>query len=286
MAGGIQKLLFVDTNIWLDFYRARNEALIGLLDKVQGIKTKVIVTHQLETEFKKNRQVVILESVNVLKEHIPRSVPSVGVLSQAKQFQLLGNDIKEARKRIARLQDRLIAMLESPSQKDPVYKAAHRIFHRTDDLVLTRDDKDKELRREIRERAERRFMHGCPPRKKNDTSYGDSINWEWMIECAIKNNAELVIVSRDSDYGASYGKKSYINDHLRHEFSNRVSQKRDLLLYTKLSEALKHFKVTVTQAQVNAEAELVEDPQIGAAHVDEFPNVDDPHATLQGHDQG
>ncbi len=54
-------------------------------------------------------------------------------------------------------------------------------------------------------------------------------------------DAELVIVSRDSDYGATFDNKAYINDHLRQEFSERVSKKRSLLLYSRLSEALKHF---------------------------------------------
>jgi PIN domain len=105
MATGIQKLLFVDTNIWLDFYRAQNEAYIGLLDKVVGIKAKVIVTHQLETEFKKNRQQVILGSITLLKSHIPKAVPSVGVLAQANQFKMVGKDIESAKKQIKKLQD-------------------------------------------------------------------------------------------------------------------------------------------------------------------------------------
>jgi len=83
-----------------------------------------------------------------------------------------------------------------------------------------------------------------------------------MIECAISKNAELVIVSRDADYGATYGNKSYVNDHLRQEFSNRVSQKRELLRYSKVSDALKHFHVAVTPAQVKAEAELTEQIKI------------------------
>ena len=151
MATGIQKLLFVDTNIWLDFYRAQNEAYIGLLDKVEGIKAKVIVTHQLETEFKKNRQRVIIGSVTLLKSHIPKAVPSVGVLAQAKQFKMVGKDIESAKNRIKKLQDRLIAMIEKPTEKDKVFQAVHRIFHREDDLVLTRDEKDDDKRRLIRE---------------------------------------------------------------------------------------------------------------------------------------
>lgn len=259
MATGIQKLLFVDTNIWLDFYRAQNEAYIGLLDKVEGIKNRIIVTHQLETEFKKNRQQVILNSIKLLHEHIPKMVPSVGVLAQAQQFKMVRKDIDSAKKRIVKLEAKLVAMIEKPTEKDTVFQAIHRIFHREDDLVLTREPKDDEKRKIIRELAERRFMHGCPPRKGNDTSYGDALNWEWMIDRAKAKDGELVIVSRDADYGVTYEGKSYINDHLWHEFSNRVSQKRKLLLYTKLSDALKHFNVAVTQEQVKAEKQLIED---------------------------
>ena len=52
-----------------------------------------------------------------------------------------------------------------------------------------------------------------------------------------RKRTELVIVSRDSDYGIVYGEKNYVNDDLRQEFSERVSQKRKLLLYQKLSDA-------------------------------------------------
>lgn len=257
MAAKIQKLLFVDTNIWLDFYRAQNEAYLGLLEKVEGIKSQIIVTHQLETEFKKNRQQVIVNSIRVLQEHIPRKVPSVGVLAQKQEFKMLGKDIEKATARIKNLQTQLLSLVESPAERDKVFQAINRIFHKEDGLVLSRGDMHKELRNSIRDRAHRRFLHGCPPRKSSDTSYGDAINWEWMVECAISNSAELVIVSRDADYGITHDKKSYINDHLRHEFSNRVSQRRKLLLYTKLSDALKHFKVAVTQEQVKAEAEFI-----------------------------
>ena len=100
-------------------------------------------------------------------------------------------------------------------------------------------------------------MHGCPPRKQGDTSYGDAINWEWMIRCAAKKRAGLVIVSRDTDYGITVGNKSYVNDELRHEFSDKVSQSRKLVLYTRLSDALKSFDVPVSKKEEEAEKDLV-----------------------------
>ena len=128
------------------------------------------------------------------------------------------------------------------------------MFHAESDLVLTRDDP---VRHVIRRRAFRRFIHGWPPRKRNETSIGNALNWEWMLECALKRQAELVIVSRDGDYGVQFEDKAYINDHLHQEFSERVSRKRKLLLYVKLSEALKHFAIPITPAEETAEREII-----------------------------
>ena len=248
----LRKLLFVDTNIWLDFYRTRNEAGLALLKHLEAVCDSIIVTFQLESEYKKNRQAAILEGLQDLKS--PGQVPRPGIFSDAKSTQVLVKSLKEADKRVKDLKLRLTKALDSPSTHDPVYQACQRIFHKTDSLVLTRDNK---IKNEIRRKAFRRFMHGCPPRKKNDTSYGDAFNWEWMIHCANVQNAELVIVSRDSDFGAVFDNKVYVNDHLKQEYSERVSKKRKLLLYTRLSEALKHFSVPVSDQEAEAEIEVV-----------------------------
>src|SRR5439155_3828580 len=252
MAAHLQKLLFIDTNIWLDFYRARNETGLALLSHAESVSEKIIVTFQLESEFKKNRQTAILEGMQELKA--PAQIPRLGIFSDAKASAILTKSIKEADKRVKSLKAKLTKVLENLAVQDPVYKACQRIHHRSDSLVLNRDDKTRHI---IRRKAFRRFLHGCPPRKKNDTSIGDAINWEWMIHCANEQNAELVIVSRDSDYGVHFDNRAYVNDHLKQEFAERVSKKRKLLLYTKLSDALKHFKVPVTPQEEAAEAELV-----------------------------
>jgi hypothetical protein len=256
----LKKFLFVDTNIWLDFYRARNDAGLALLDHVEAVSDKIIVTYQLESEYKKNRQAAILEGMQELKP--PMQIPRPAIFSDAKSTQLLNKSLKEAERRVKELKIRLTRSLDNPASYDPVYQACQRIFHKADSLVLRRDDPRKNG---IRRKAFRRFLHGCPPRKKNDTSYGDAFNWEWMVDCARNGNAELVIVSRDSDYGAAFDGKVYVNDHLRQEFSERVSKKRKLLLYTRLSEALKHFAIPVTDREVEAESEIVEATQISPA---------------------
>lgn len=260
MATKIQKLLFIDTNIWLDFYRSRNETGLALLKHVETVADKLIVTYQLESEFKRNRQVAIVEGIQDLKA--PGQILRPGIFSDARASEALTRGMKEAEKRVKALKAKLTKALEEPSRYDPVYQACQRLFHKADSLALTREDK---IRHVIRRKAFRRFLHGCPPRKKNDTSIGDAINWEWMIHCAQKQNAELVIVTRDADYGLHFENKSYINDHLKQEFAERVSKKRSLLLYSRLSEALKHFSVPVSAKEETAESEIVESQPIPVA---------------------
>jgi predicted nucleic acid-binding protein len=65
--GAPQYLLFIDTNILLDFYRARNDAGLHLLDTIDQNHRCIVTSYQVEMEFKKNRQRVIVESLKNLK---------------------------------------------------------------------------------------------------------------------------------------------------------------------------------------------------------------------------
>ena len=212
------------------------------------------MTYQLESEFKKNRQVAIIEGMQELKA--PQQIPRIGIFSDAKALAIIERSRKQTESRIKALKARIGRVLKNPALHDPVYKTCQRLFHKGDDLTLTRDNP---VRRRIRNMAFKRFLHGCPPRKRNDTSIGDAINWEWMVDCATRRKAGLVIVSRDSDYGATIDGVSYINDHLRQEFSERISRKRTLLLYSRLSDALKLFKIEVSAQEEQSENELLTD---------------------------
>jgi hypothetical protein len=60
---------------------------------------------------------------------------------------------------------------------------------------------------------------------------------------------------------------------LRQEFSERVSKKRKLLLYSKLSDALKHFAVTVSKQEEDAESELLTPSVIELSKAERSPNA-------------
>ncbi|KFI23724.1 hypothetical protein HW44_02145 [Nitrosococcus oceani] len=156
----------------------------------------------------------------------------------------------------ARVNEKIQKILGNPSQNDSVYKSLQRVFKHKSDFNLNRES---DLRFKIRNLARKRFVLGYPPRKGEDTSIGDAINWEWILKCSQDSGKDIVIVTRDEDYGVIYKDNSYLNDWLRQEFKQRVSQRRKLFLTSKLSEGLKIVHAAVTQEMVDAEAELLKD---------------------------
>jgi len=242
----MEKLLFVDTNIYLDFYRLRTETSLSLFNHLQSISDKIIVTSQVEMEFKKNRPLVIQETLSDYKEF--PTIQRPGFLSNDPSVKGLMNDIRKGNEKIKKIKKRIERILRKPTTHDDVYKIIQRIFTKQDSLNLTRDH---DSRRRIRSRAFRRFLNGYPPRKEKDTSIGDAFNWEWIIEVANQERANIHIVSRDGDYG-----NDFINDWLLQEFKDRTTRKRTIVLHKKLSAVLREFKVKVTKEEIAEEQKV------------------------------
>jgi hypothetical protein len=256
-----QKLLFIDTNILLDFYRARTDAGIALLERIDALQDKLITTYQVEMEFKKNRQKVILESLVALKP--PEAfIITPAFLAEAKTVQMMKRRMQETKKRVTKLRDRIKRILDKPFLYDPVYKVAQRVFAGESQcsLKISSDELPS-----IRRRAWRRFILGYPPRKKEDTSTGDALNWEWIVRCVKRTNHDVVIVSRDSDYGIVIDGQAYANDWLAQELKN-VNKQRKILLFTRLSEALREFEINVSkEEQQEEETQLAAKPSAPSA---------------------
>lgn len=64
-------------------------------------------------------------------------------------------------------------------------------------------------------------------------------------------------MTRDTDYGAIYDGKSYLNDWLKQEFSERVSKKRKVILTDKLAQGLKVVHAAVTKEMEEEEERLI-----------------------------
>ncbi|MGL4881018.1 MAG: hypothetical protein ACRC8K_08125, partial [Waterburya sp.] len=83
-----------------------------------------------------------------------------------------------------------------------------------------------------------------------------------IVRCAMDSGKDIVIITRDSDYGVVYKDHSYLNDWLKQEFKQRVSQKRKILLTHKLSIGLKIVHAAVTEEMIQAEQQLIDSQKL------------------------
>jgi predicted nucleic acid-binding protein len=250
-------LLFIDTNILLDFYRLQGESALRTLKALERHKDSLIVGDQLRMEFMNNRQRAILAGIEKLAKPQRPAVPAILLDSKAAKTWMKAHETAEQRWKTAR--SRIEAILSDPIKADPVYQSLTRIFDHDGPYNLCRPDKKRFA---IRNLARKRFSLGYPPRKPNASTLGDSIHWEWIIACARPNDRErhdVMIVSRDGDFGANLGNKATINDWLAREFRERVSPQRQIILFTRLTDALKKLDEQVSAADVAAEDEIIKD---------------------------
>lgn len=96
-------------------------------------------------------------------------------------------------------------------------------------------------------------MLGYPPRKPSDNIMVDAINWEWIIYCAQNCPDDIIIISRDTDYGEHHKGKSFLNDWLYKEFKERVSHRRSIILTRRLAEGFKLAGISVSREAEQAE---------------------------------
>jgi predicted nucleic acid-binding protein len=244
-------LIFVDTNIFLDLYRIRNSDIsLKYLHLLEKHKDKLIISSQVEMEYKKNRQKTILKSLKSYSSPDRDKLTPPALVANIQAAKIINKKKKEISTQQKKISEKIVKILKNPSVNDEVFKILQRIFKHKSPYNL--DRKNKKLL-QIQRFAKKRFIIGCPPRKRDDTTIGDAVNWEWIIDCSKESGKDIIIVSRDEDYGLFYNNQSYLNDWLSLEFKERVSRKRKLTLTKKLSEALKAVNAPVTDKMIEAE---------------------------------
>lgn len=252
----LDALIFIDTNIYLDFYRAPSGFDVSMIKHLERCHDKIITTNQVFMEYMKNRQKVILETLKIIKDpNIEIEIPAF--LSSQSSFRCINyinDNKKDLKKEIKHLKTTAKTALNHPGNTDQLYQYLPKIFKRDNQYHL---DKENEIKFNIRELAKNRFWQGYPPRKKDDTSYGDAINWEWIMHCASKSPKNIIIVSRDGDYGTSYENVSILNDWLKYEFQERISTNKEIILTDRLSYAFKLIGLNITKKEEKQEEELI-----------------------------
>jgi len=209
-------------------------------------------------EFLNNRQGVISSALADLKAPaIQLFTPAY--LADTKPAAVIERNVKLIRKRIERMKEKFARILKDPNSNDPVFKSFKKIVAiSSHNLKIA----EAEKRKQIVDLALQRYQRGFPPRKKQDHSIGDAINWEWILDCAETSSAGVLIVSRDGDFGLQLNKNYYLNDWLNQEFKERVSMKRKAELTPSLAQALKSLNVRVTPSEEREEQSIIKQTQV------------------------
>jgi predicted nucleic acid-binding protein len=181
--------LFIDTNIYLEFYKYSDSdlnSLEQLSDSLEKEHFELLVNQQLKDEFSKNRASRINQAFQEYKK-INYNLPIPTLFSN--EIECL-KDLHAAKKNY----EKAYATLLSKIQKgvlDETLKAdliINKIFQRSKHIKIDND---------IYNKAIRRMRCHNPPGEANEL--GDALHWESLLS-HVETGKNLIIISNDSDF--------------------------------------------------------------------------------------
>ncbi|MEC6001653.1 PIN domain-containing protein [Acinetobacter pittii] len=186
--------IFIDTNIFLDFYRESHQEnapqkLNEILQKIQNSPNnyKIYLTDNLKDEFYRNRAKVLKDEYDSLNNKLKLTglgIPTViRTLELYTPFQESLNNLERAKQ--AMLNDFLEKSKNKGFEQDRFMEA---FFNLNEIYKFNQDEKVK---------ARDRYDFGYPPGKNK--TYGDALNWLHLLD-AVPENQSLYLVTRDNDF--------------------------------------------------------------------------------------
>lgn len=232
--------LFIDTNIFLNFYTYPDDD-DGVIDELlEYIGPNKIVLHlpkQVENEFERNRESKLHGAVTEFQSSkFPNAVPNHMRGTEA------ARNYQEAIKIAESAKKTLIANATGLAlQNDlPVDKKITEIFNKSQ--KYGEDDATFKL-------AIERSQRGNPPGKGE--SVGDRYNWEVLLKHVPAG--DLHIVSKDGDYASPLANLDKRTVKAKRYLSEEWSKKKEdgsLHIYTNIKSVIAHYKKLVQQPEL------------------------------------
>jgi hypothetical protein len=248
-------LLFLDANIFLDFYRFGDDDIseVGkLVTLVADGDIQLLMNQQLRNEIERNREKIVAESLNVLKStRYGSRVPNY--CTSFPEHKVLLAALKSANE----AHSALVAATSDKVRNRSL--AADQLIAR-----LFREAEDLAVDEEIFRRAVRRVELGNPPGKRG--SLGDAIHWETLIS---SGGYFLDLVSRDSDFASELDPSS-IRGTLNDEWKAAHGQFARIQLFPSLGSFFRSqfpdIKLSDEAVKNELIARLEEAPNFSATH--------------------
>lgn len=246
--------LFLDANIYLDFYKKRNVA--SLLNPLVSQAPNVIVSKQVVDEVLRNRTNVANMLLKEDKKKLNLSISLPASLSN----NAIAEIDTETNSRLSTLKTEFNSIKET---LESIYELTFQHVSEGTDHISTQLNEIFQNAIEPNEEqlnaAIVRKRHGNPPGKHNDP-IGDELSWEQLKAYSNENHEEIWLVSNDGDFVDKSPNGTVLpNSKLRIELLNEGLM--PMRFFDNLSSALSAF-----QAEVDNTLSLPSAEELEAAH--------------------
>jgi len=233
--------VFIDSNIFLSFYRFTSEHINKLENVVTLIERgeiKLYLTEQVGDEFNRNREDIIKRDTLDYVKSLP---PNVGGPLTSHNIQEI-KEISEHIEKLKTLSDSLYSKLKKQMKEKslPADLLAYKIFSLAEIIPISQ---------EIFKKAKIRFDRGNPPGKKG--SYGDAINWEVLLK-EVPQKTDLCFISGDKDFSSNIEPGEF-DPFLKEEWIKKKAS--DVKYYTLISKFLSENFPIIKITKENIEEE-------------------------------
>ncbi|MBU3188745.1 PIN domain-containing protein [Clostridium bowmanii] len=233
--------IFIDTNIFLDFYRANKETL-KVLDELKKYAKHIVFPLQVYGEYNRNRVEELEKILLNLKRIMKVGSYSTSIINDLDEFKELQKTKRLYEDNLKALIGKVQEMIDDPS-KDLIFNKVKDIFESDGIMIISADNS-------IIEKAKIRQLLGNPP-GSNKFCIGDEVIWECIL-FGVKS--DLVIISRDSTYSQ--------NAYIINEEYKQVTGRKILKITESITDALKSIG-----EQPNEEIVKIEKEQMDASKV-------------------
>jgi DNA-directed RNA polymerase subunit RPC12/RpoP len=229
-----ERSLFIDANIYLEFYSEHTSDLAKLLETLLAVKDHIFVTKQVVNEVQRRKQDVFASSLSahvknfkLRSVHLPTHFDKRGESGGTDW----DNDFKDLSVKFKDLQRKERATAERILER--ISTSQDSVSLKLSDVFTLAEEADEDQLLRARNRRER----GNPPGFKRDP-LGDQISWEQYLD-NIHGLEEVWIVSRDGDFGIEGEDKCYLNPFLLKEIQNLCGEMVAVHFFWTLSDGLK-----------------------------------------------